>query len=98
MVSLIGASFHFHFQKLQWCSVLHTSILYVCVSKKDREGEVEKTGTEGIERHCCTACVNVCSNSEMIVCALFCLCVYNESSVIGQVDVVSDGGRRNTLQ
>lgn len=50
------------------------------------------------ERHCCAACVNVCSNSVMTVCALFCLCVYNESSVIGQVDVVSDGGRGNTLQ
>lgn len=63
---------------------------------RKREGEEEKEKQR--ETLCCTACVNVCSNSMMIVCALFCLCVYNESSVIGQVDVVSDGGRRNTLQ
>lgn len=66
--------------------------------KREREGEGEKEKhIEGAERRS-AACVNVCSNSAMTVCALFCLCVYNESSVIGQVDVVSNGGRGNTLQ
>lgn len=41
-------------------------------------------------------CKRMQNDSVMAVCALFCLCVYNESSVIGQVDVVSDEG--NALQ
>lgn len=57
----------------------------------------KKLEIEGAVRHCCAACVNVCSNSVTTVCALFCLCVYSESSLIGQVDVVNDGGRGNTL-
>lgn len=74
-------------------------MLRVCVLR-ERGGRVKKKNRYRAERHsaCRAACVNVCSNSVMTVCALFCLCVYNESSVIGQVDVVSDGGRGNTLQ
>lgn len=68
------------------------------IKREKKRGGETKTETEVAERHCCAACVNVCSNSVMTVCALFCLYVYNESSVIGQVDVVSDGGRGNTLQ
>lgn len=42
------------------------------------------------------ACVNICSNSVMTVCPVFCLCVYNESALIGQVDVVNNGGSGST--
>lgn len=67
------------------------------IKRGEREGEGEKENG-GAERDDCAVCVNECSDSTVTFGALFCLCVHNESSVIGQVDVVSGGGRGNTLQ
>lgn len=64
----------------------------------EKRNKKKKKHTPGGAGRCPAACVDVCSGSVMTVCALFCLCVYNESPVIGQVDVVSNGGRGNTLQ
>lgn len=67
--------------------------VYVCVFVR---AYVRETLSETRRQLRDAACVNICSNSVMTVCPMFCLCVYNESALIGQVDVVDNGGSKST--